>query len=135
MTKSKMLEILNRRAVPGSGIYLHQYKFASDDAPAFLADECGYHGVETQFAAEKMDADEIFYLFSYNNYDAGLDPWVKIDGGIRRLDADSPFGWKYTLHSKQVGELCVQNDTRIFASSKAILKALGIISGTLEQCP
>jgi hypothetical protein len=118
MNNAEVRTLLNRRA--GNGIFAHQYVDATDDIAAYLADECGRHGIETKFAFEKMDADETFYLFSNANYDAGLDPWITIDGGIDRLTAEPN---KFILCHGRTGEFCVAHDTRIFASNKAVLKA------------
>src|SRR5271166_3851047 len=126
MNNAEARTLLNRRATPGSGILPHQYVDATDDIAAYLADECGRQGITTEFAFSKMDADEPFYLFSYSNYEAGLDPWVTIDGGIdRRTDDPS----KFILCHGRTGEFCVANDTRIFASSKAVLKAVEANNG------
>ncbi len=103
-----------------SGVLRHSYVNASDDIAAYCADQCGRQAVTVEFAFEKMDADETFYLFSYDNNDAGLDPWITIDGGIDPTGVPK----KYVLCHGRTGEFEVQNDTRIFADRKAVDKAL-----------
>jgi hypothetical protein len=103
------------------GILKHDYVNASDDIAAYCADQCGRQAVTTEFAFAKMDADETFYLFSYDAYDAGHDPWVTIDGGIDRLTKDPN---KYVLCYGRTGEFEVQNDTRIFADKRAVQRIL-----------
>jgi hypothetical protein len=122
MKNEETRTLLNRRA--GNGIYAHAYVDASDDIAAYLADECGRHGIETQFAFEKMDADETFYLFSNDNYDAGLDPWITIEG-IDKSTTDN----KFFLDYGRTGQFCVAHDTRIFASNKAVLAACEALGG------
>jgi len=126
MNRDEIRSLLNRRASPDGGILPHQYVDATDDIAAYLADECGRQAITTEFAFTKLDADETVYLFSVENYESGLDPWVTIDGGIdRRTDDPS----KFILCHGRTGEFCVANDTRIFASSKAVLKAVEANNG------
>lgn len=118
MNRDEIRSLLNRRASPDGGVLPHQYVDATDDIAAYLADECGRQAITTEFAFTKLDADETVYLFSFSNYEAGLDPWVTIDGGIdRRIDEPN----KFILCYGRTGEFCAAGDTRIFASSRAVL--------------
>jgi hypothetical protein len=122
MNNAEIRIALNRRA--DSGIFAHAYVDATDDIAAYLADECGRHGIETQFAFEKMDADETFYLFSHENYDSGLDPWITIEG----IDRSTTDKNQFFLDYGRTGQFCVAHDTRIFASSKAVLAAVEAVT-------
>ena len=104
------------------GIIQHQYVDASDDPGAYAADQCGRQAVTAAWAYEHL-VDETLYVYLTDDAhgEGGLDPWLTIDGGMDKLTDQET----YVLCYGRTGEMKVDPKFRVFASSKAVVRAIG----------
>ena len=106
------------RQMEALGVLTHKYVNASDDVAAYRADQCGRQAVTAQFAWDNL-CDETLYV--YIDRTDGTDPWVTIDGGMDKLDANDCF----VLCFGRTGEIIVGPQSRVFASKRTVQKIVG----------
>ena len=126
-TEVKLLKAEKHRAIAGAsrqlpeGILPHQG--SSGD---FAAEECGRQAVTARFACLYLadgSTNETIWLYSKDNDDMGLDPWIELAGVGQYIRdekgelSDDSFYIEYG----RVGERRVNGDYRIYAQRKGLI--------------